>query len=115
MRWIKRTPPMRKTLLILFLSFIVPTVTWAAEITVAVASSVQYPFEEIQAAFAKEAPELTIKPIYGSSGKFVTQIENGAPFDVFLSADLEYPQRLEKEGLTEKEPRIYAYGKLILW
>ena len=83
-------------------------------LTVAVAANVQYTFEEIKAVFEKDMG-IAIKPVIGSSGKFTAQIENGAPFDVFLSADLEYPQTLEKEGLTYNTPKVYAYGTLVLW
>lgn len=86
----------------------------AAELTVAVAANVQYTFEELKAAFEKETGT-TVKSVVGSSGKFTAQIENGAPFDVFLSADMSYPQTLEKEGLTVNSPKIYAYGVLVLW
>ncbi len=85
-----------------------------ADLTVAVAANVQYTFEELKAAFQKETG-INVKQIIGSSGKFTTQIENGAPFDVFLSADMDYPKTLEKEGLTYNSPKIYAYGTLVLW
>ena len=85
-----------------------------AELTVAVAANVQYTFEELKAEFEKETG-IKIKSVIGSSGKFTTQIENGAPFDIFLSADMSYPQALEKEGLTYNSPKIYAYGTLVLW
>ena len=87
---------------------------FAEDITVAVAANVQYTFEELKAEFQKETG-INVKQIIGSSGKFTTQIENGAPFDIFLSADMSYPQTLEKEGLTYNSARIYAYGTLVLW
>lgn len=86
----------------------------AEELTVAVAANVQYTFEELKAEFQK-ATGINVEPVIGSSGKFVAQIENGAPFDVFLSADMDYPKTLEQEGLTVNSPKIYAYGKLVLW
>ena len=104
----------KKIWIILFLSFIFPAEIFADELTVAVAANVQYAFEEIKTAFEKETGTV-IKPVIGSSGKFVSQIENGAPFDVFLSADTEYPEALAKKGLTASDPVVYAYGKLVLW
>lgn len=103
------------SVLILFLFGVFLSVNaFAGQITVAVAANVQYTFEEIKSEFEKETG-INIKTIVGSSGKFTAQIENGAPFDVFLSADMDYPMTLAKEGLTFNDPKIYAYGTLVLW
>ena len=52
----------------------------------------------------------------GSSGNFLSQIENGAPFDVFFSADIDYPKKLETEGLAAPgSTYLYAVGKIVLW
>ena len=85
----------------------------ADTLTVAVAANVQYAFDDLQAEFKKETGH-ELKPVYNSSGKFAAQIMNGAPFDVFLSADMEYPQKLHKEGYASA-PKTYAYGTLVLW
>lgn len=97
----------------LFVMFVLTPVL-AAELTVAVAANVQYTFEELKTAFEQETG-ITVKTVIGSSGKFTAQIENGAPFDVFISADMEYPQTLEKEGLTYNSTKAYAFGTLVLW
>jgi molybdate transport system substrate-binding protein len=105
------------TRLYLFLAFLllsVATRVCADTITVAVAANVQYAFDDLQAAFKKETGH-DIKPVYNSSGKFAAQIMNGAPFDVFLSADMEYPEKLHKEGFAAAAPQVYAYGALVLW
>jgi molybdate transport system substrate-binding protein len=86
----------------------------ADTLTVAVAANVQYAFDELQAEFGKETGH-QLKPVYNSSGKFTAQIMNGAPFDVFLSADMGYPEKLHGGGHTAAAPRIYAYGALVLW
>jgi molybdate transport system substrate-binding protein len=86
----------------------------ADTLSVAVAANVQYVFDEIRLEFKKETGH-EIRATYNSSGKFVTQIINGAPFDVFLSADMEYPEYLSKQAYTTAAPKIYAYGTLVLW
>jgi molybdate transport system substrate-binding protein len=58
---------------------------------------------------------MDVKTVYGSSGKLAAQIRNGAPFDVFVSADMEFPDSLAKWGLAAARARPYAYGKLVLW
>ena len=87
----------------------------AATTLVAVAANFTKPMTEIAAAFEKTSGH-TAKLSFGSSGKFVSQIENGAPFEVFLSADEHNPQKLEQDGFTVPGTRfIYALGKLVLW
>ncbi|MEW6562788.1 MAG: molybdate ABC transporter substrate-binding protein [Pseudomonadota bacterium] len=86
----------------------------AAPLTVAVAANVKYAFDDLQAAFAKESG-VEIRPVFSSAGKIVSQIEGGAPFDVFLSADMEYPEKLYAQKLAVTKPQVYAYGTLVLW
>jgi molybdate transport system substrate-binding protein len=70
---------------------------------------------EIAASFEKETG-CTVRLSFGSSGNFLTQIENGAPFDVFFSADIAYPRKLETEGLAAPgSTYLYAVGKIVLW
>jgi molybdate transport system substrate-binding protein len=89
--------------------------TLADTTTVAVAANFTKPMTEIVAGFEKDSGH-TVKLSFGSSGKFVSQLENGAPFDVFLSADDKNPIKLEQAGLTVAGSRFtYAIGKLVLW
>ncbi|MBI3285270.1 MAG: molybdate ABC transporter substrate-binding protein [Burkholderiales bacterium] len=86
----------------------------AGNIAVAVAANVQYAFEDLKTAFKQETGH-DLQPAYNSSGKFAAQIANGAPFDVFLSADMAFPEKLYRDGLSAAAPRVYAYGALVLW
>jgi molybdate transport system substrate-binding protein len=82
---------------------------------VAVAANFTQPMNEIATAFEKASGH-SAKLSFGSSGKFVAQIENGAPFEVFLSADEEKPAQLEKSKQAVPGSRFtYAIGKLVLW
>jgi molybdate transport system substrate-binding protein len=71
--------------------------------------------DEIKTLFVQQHPEAQVKIAYGSSGKFRTQIANGAPFHLYFSADIHYPQMLKQEGLIEGEVTPYAKGRLVLW
>jgi molybdate transport system substrate-binding protein len=90
--------------------------TGLAETTlVAVASNFTKPMTEIAAEFEK-ATGHSASLSFGSSGKFVAQLENGGPFEVLLSADEKGPEKLEKAGFTIEGSRFtYALGKLVLW
>ncbi len=84
-------------------------------ITVAAASDLSLAMNEITANFEK-ATGCSVRLSTGSSGNFLSQIENGAPFDVFFSADIEYPKKLEAEGLAAPASTyLYAIGKIVLW
>ena len=87
----------------------------AGEVRLAVASNFSAPMERIAALFQQESGH-AVKVSLGSSGKFYAQIKEGAPFDVFLAADENYPRLLEQEGLAVANSRfVYALGKLVLW
>lgn len=86
----------------------------AGTLSVAVAANMQYVFADIKAEFKKETGHEVLAS-FSSSGKFAIQIMNGAPYDVFLSADMEYPEHLYAKGFTTNTPKVYAYGSLVLW
>jgi len=87
----------------------------AQEITVAAAADLQFAMQDVAARFQKETGK-TVKLIYGSSGNFFQQIQNGAPFDIFFSANLDYPKKLDAVGLTEPGTYYqYARGKIVIW
>ena len=96
----------------LFISLFLPA--RADTISVAVAANVQYVFDDLRRAFKAESGH-DLQPIFNSSGKLSAQILLGAPFDVFLSADMDLPERLYAEGKAVARPRMYAQGLLVLW
>ena len=82
---------------------------------VSAAADLQVAMPELVAEFQKKNIA-TIQVSYGSSGNFFTQIQNGAPFDLFFSADSEYVKKLDVSGLTESGTSgIYAVGRLVMW
>jgi molybdate transport system substrate-binding protein len=104
-----------KRLLILCLLLAFSLNSQAATVLVAVASNFTKPMTEIAEAFEK-ATGHSANLAFGSSGKFVSQLENGGPFEVFLAADTSNPLKLEKSGLAVDGSRFtYAIGKLVLW
>ena len=84
------------------------------KLIVATAANVQYAMEEIEAAFETESG-IEIEVIAGSSGKLTAQIQQGAPYDLLVSADMKYPQTLHEKGFATSPPEVYAYGSLVLW
>ena len=85
-------------------------------VSIAAASDLKFALEEIVGLVERDDPGLSVTTTYGSSGTFLSQILNGAPFDLFLSADLAYPRELVAEGLaTEDDLFPYAVGRLVLW
>ncbi len=82
---------------------------------VAAAGNISFVAKALKENFEKKHPGISVDFSFASSGKLTAQIMNGAPFDVFLSADMGYPERLYKEGLSTSEPQVYTTGKLILF
>lgn len=86
------------------------------KILIAAASDLKFAMDEILSAFEKTNPAIDVEVSYGSSGNFYAQIKQGAPYDVFFSADASYPARLEAEDLCVKgQRRLYAIGQIALW
>jgi molybdate transport system substrate-binding protein len=87
----------------------------AQEITIAAAADLQFAFQDAAARFEKDTGK-HVKLIFGSSGNFFAQIQNGAPFDAFFSADIDYTKRLDAAGLAEPGTLYpYATGRIVLW
>jgi molybdate transport system substrate-binding protein len=84
------------------------------KITVVVAANMQYAMETIKTEFER-SEHIQVEVILGSSGKLTQQIMEGAPFDIFVSADTSYPQKLFANNFAAEPPKIYAQGLLVLW
>ena len=110
---------MRTTRLhLILLIFLVSSLSaFAQEITVAAAADLQFAMQDIAARFEKDTgKKVKVKVVYGSSGNFYQQIQNGAPFDVFFSANLDYAKKLAAAGLAEPGTLYqYATGRIVLW
>jgi molybdate transport system substrate-binding protein len=88
----------------------------AREVRVAAAADLKFAFDEVATAFRAKHPDIAVKTTYGSSGNFFTQLSNDAPFDLFLSADIDYPRKLIEQGKAVKESEfLYAIGHLVVW
>lgn len=87
----------------------------AEEITIAAASDLNFAFREIAAAYENTTGN-HVRLTLGSSGNFFAQIQNGAPFDLYFSADISYPKKLEEAGLVVPGSLYpYAIGRIVLW
>jgi len=107
---------MRLLMLILVVMCLMPIAPAQAEkITIAAAADLKFALDEIVAGFRKSHPADEIQVSYGSSGKFQTQIQQGAPYDLFFSADISFPRQLARLGLAASEVKPYAVGRIVLW
>lgn len=87
----------------------------AEKITVAAAADLKFAMDEIVVTFRRAHPGDQVDVIYGSSGKFHTQIQQGAPYDLYFSADIGFPRELAKAGFAASEVKPYALGRIVLW
>jgi molybdate transport system substrate-binding protein len=86
------------------------------EVRVAAAADLKFALPDVVAAFHEAHPDIRVSVSYGASGEFFAQLSNGGPFDLFLSADMDYPRRLVAEGLADKDSEfVYAIGHLVVW
>jgi molybdate transport system substrate-binding protein len=87
-----------------------------APLRIAAAADLQFALGDVTKAFLQQHPGLRIEPTYGSSGMFYAQLVNHAPFDLYLSADVQYPRKLSDQGLTLPGSFFtYANGRIVLW
>ena len=86
------------------------------ELTVAAAADLKFALDTLSREFQSRHPEIEPSITYGSSGNFHAQIRNGAPFDLYLSADAEYPRKLAGDGLAlDDDTFLYAIGRIVVW
>lgn len=104
-----------KCISLLFCLLLLAPLARGEEITIAAASDLQFALDEVVTAFRSSEPGAAVKVVYGSSGNFNAQITQGAPFDLYFSADISYPEALHAKGLAASEVRSYATGRLVLW
>jgi len=104
-----------KILVLTILIAISPRPFAAEKLTIAAASDLKFCLDEVVTSFKRTHTGADIDVIYGSSGNFKTQIEQGAPFDLYFSADIGFPRELAKAGLASSEVQAYAIGRLVLW
>lgn len=98
----------------LFLMAILVAASFAANLNIAAAANTAYAFDDIKAEFNKIHPGTKFDVSLGSSGKLVAQIKNGAPFQIFLAANMDYARNLYKDGMTVGDAVVYARGKLAM-
>jgi molybdate transport system substrate-binding protein len=85
-------------------------------VRVAAASDLKFVLDDIVARLARRGPPIRIEPVYGSSGAFHAQLVQRAPFDLYLSADIEHPRDLVGRGLADgRDLFTYAVGRLVVW
>jgi molybdate transport system substrate-binding protein len=105
---------LKKTYLLILLALSTLSLLAQPKITVAVAANMQYAIQELITEYNR-TDKTKIDIVLGASGKLTQQIRNGAPFDIFISADKEFPQKLADNKLTLEAPKVYAQGLLVLW
>lgn len=114
-----RMPQLTHSLLLLLLSLILLLLGCKEranepKLVIATAANMQFAMEDLVATFTEQTG-VSCEVVISSSGKLTAQIQAGAPFDVFVSADLKYPESLYEAGLTTGPPAVYAHGQLVLW
>jgi molybdate transport system substrate-binding protein len=105
----------RALLLVVVMTVSLASAARAQEIRVAAAADLKFAMQDVAAQFEKQSGA-KVDVTYGSSGNFFSQLQNGAPFDLFFSADIDYPKKLEAAGLAEPGTLYeYAIGRIAIW
>jgi molybdate transport system substrate-binding protein len=85
------------------------------ELTIAAAADLKFALDDLVKEFEEKYPAVKVNVTYGSSGNFFAQLQNGAPFDLFFSADIAYPRKLAEKGLGADDVFLYAIGRIVVW
>jgi len=85
---------------------------FAQSINIAVAANVSYAMDDLKKEFYKLHPDIKVRVTLGSSGKLTAQIKNGAPYTLFMSANMKYPEALYSDNIAITKPLVYAQGSL---
>lgn len=104
-----------KKIAALLLSLCFTNTLYADTITLFAASDLRFALDEAKEVFLKTNPNNKIETIYGSSGKGMHQIENGAPYHLFFSANEDFVEKLYKKGFVIEPSKLYAQGRVVLW
>jgi len=96
---------------LIIIAFLASTLS-ASSINIAIAANVSYAIDELKKEFSKTNPNINVRVTLGSSGKLTAQIKNGAPYELFMSANMKYPDALYADALATTKPIIYAQGSL---
>ncbi len=96
----------------LLLTVLTTSALMAGEINIAVAANVSYAIEDLKKEFNKTNPDTKVNVTLGSSGKLTAQIKNGAPYQLFMAANMKYPQALYSDKIAITKPVVYAQGSL---
>jgi molybdate transport system substrate-binding protein len=84
-------------------------------LTIAAAADLRFAMDDLVKDFEEKHPATKVNVTYGSSGNFFAQVQNGAPFDLFFSADIAYPRKLAEKGLGADDVFFYASGCIVIW
>jgi molybdate transport system substrate-binding protein len=87
----------------------------AQTVKVAAAANLRYILDEIKVKYSEQNPKANIVLNLSSSGALFQQITNGADFDVYMAADIIYPEKLKSQGIVKGDVKTYAFGKLVIW
>lgn len=106
---------MKKLLLAVLIISAMNASLFAQKITIFAASDLRYALSEVKEEFLKQNHDDELEMIFGSSGKGMHQIENGAPYDIYFSANMDFVEKLYKQGDIITKPKLYAVGRVVIW